>query len=147
MSLVKKKPPELRKTVLIKARLPGTIGTQFESAWQSEGYASKSAYVLDAIKEKLRRGELQKNEMQRLIQALNRFDKRIAGLQSMIRLVFAAVAGVATLLMRYFRETDLRAQESWVKEVTRNYYAEIGQTFDQVTASEGEEQRYAATGD
>ncbi len=54
-----------------------------------EGYDSESAYVREALKEKLRRGEFERKLEQRLLASLNEHSKCIRSLDQGQRLAFS----------------------------------------------------------
>ena len=69
-----------------------------------EGYDSESAYVREALKEKMRRGEFERKLEQRLLASLNEQSRRIRSLDQGQRLAFSAFTAFAKLFMLYFPE-------------------------------------------
>jgi hypothetical protein len=119
-----------------------------------EGYDSESAYVREALKEKLRRGEFERKLEQRLLASLNEQSKRIRALDQGQRLAFSAFTAFAKLFMLYFPEPshmilrDTRATlddryRQFIMDVAGHFNGEVGREFQSLA----EEPRLAATGD
>ena len=119
-----------------------------------EGYDSESAYVREALKEKMRRGEFERKLEQRLLASLNEQSRRIRSLDQGQRLAFSAFTAFAKLFMLYFpepsnvvlRDTAATLDERYrqfVMDVAGHFNGEVAREFQLLT----EETQLAATGD
>ena len=145
MALVSRKTKADKKVNPLKVRLLGSQRQLLDHILPDSGYETISDYIRDAVTEKMRRSELEKNEVQRLNQTISRLDKHVAGLRSLLRLDFATSATLARALMRYFPD-DLATPQDFMQEVARQFKGQSGRTFDELS-SEPEEKRLAAAGD
>lgn len=152
-SLRRKSDGETKSTPL-RCRLPDGLMQELKDRADEEGYDSESAYVREALKEKLRRGEFERKLEQRLLASLNEQSKRIRSLDQGQRLAFSAFTAFAKLFMLYFpepvsivlRDTSATLDEryrQYIMDVAGHFTGEVGREFQSLT----EEPRLAATGD
>ena len=142
------------KSTPLRCRLPEALMQELKERAVEEGYDSESAYVREALKEKLRRGEFERRLEQRLLLSLNEQSKRIRSLDQGQRLAFSAFTAFAKLFMLYFPEppdmmlcdTGATLDERYrqfIMDVASHFNGEVGREFQSLT----EEPRLAATGD
>lgn len=142
------------KSTPLRCRLPDALMHELKRHALAEGYDSESAYVREALKEKMRRGEFKRKLEQRLLVSLNEQSKRIRSLDQGQRLAFSALTAFGKLFMRYFpepssmilRDTGATLDERYrqfIMEVAGHFNDEIGREFQSLT----EEKQLAAAGD
>lgn len=105
----------------VSFRLPSSIKQQVEDCVRDEGYASNSAYILQAVKEKIRRGQIEKNLLERVAATANQHGKRLAALEQAHRMSFAAVAASVKLFMLYFPEPGENVRSVTEKDLEQRY--------------------------
>lgn len=134
-----------KKVNPLKVRLLASQRELLDKILPESSYANLSDYIRDAVIEKMHRGEMETNDIERLNQTISRLDKSIRGLRSLLRLTFAADAVLAQALMRYFPD-DLATPQAFMQEVARQFNGQTGRTFDEL-GTEAEHKRFAAAGD
>ena len=154
MRSIRRKSDGETKSTPLRCRLPEVLMQELKKRAIEEGYDSESAYVREALKEKLRRGEFERKLEQRLLASLNEQSKRIRSLDQGQRLAFSAFTAFAKLFMLYFpeppetvlRDTGATLDERYrqfIMDVAGHFNGEVGREFQSLT----EEPRLAAAGD
>ena len=154
MRSIRRKSDGETKSTPLRCRLSDALMQELKARAAEEGYDSESAYVREALKEKLRRGEFERKLEQRLLASLNDQSKRIRSLDQGQRLAFSAFTAFAKLFMLYFpepsnlilRDTGATLDERYrqfIMDVAGHFNGEVGREFQSLT----EEPRLAATGD
>jgi Arc/MetJ-type ribon-helix-helix transcriptional regulator len=154
MRSIRRKSDGETKSTPLRCRLPEALMQELKAHAAEEGYDSESAYVREALKEKLRRGEFERKLEQRLLASLNEQSKRIRSLDQGQRLAFSAFTAFAKLFMLYFpepsnlilRDTGATLDERYrqfIMDVAGHFNGEVGREFQSLT----EEPRLAAAAD
>ena len=104
MRSIRRKSDGETKSTPLRCRLPVTLRRELKCHVTEEGYDSESAYVREALKEKMRRGEFERKLEQRLHASLNEQSQRIRFLDQEQQLAFSAFTAFAKLFLLYFPE-------------------------------------------
>ena len=154
MASIKMKSDVETKNTPLRCRVPEMLMQELKRHALEEGYDSESAYVREALKEKMRRGEFERKLEQRLLASLNEQSRRIRSLDQGQRLAFSAFTAFAKLFMLYFpepsnlvlRDTGATLDERYrqfIMDVAGHFNSEVGREFQSLT----EEKQLAAAGD
>jgi Arc/MetJ-type ribon-helix-helix transcriptional regulator len=144
MSSIRRKSDGAAKTTPLRCRMPEALMQELKQHADEDGYDSESAYVREAIKEKIRRGEFERKLEQRVWASLNEQARRIRSLDQGQRLAFSAFTAFAKLFLLYFpepsslvlRDTGATLQERYrqfVADVAGQFNGEAGRDFESLT--------------
>ena len=140
MRSIRRKSDSETKSTPLRCRLPVTLRRELKCHVTEEGYDSESAYVREALKEKMRRGEFERKLEQRLHASLNEQSQRIRFLDQEQQLAFSAFTAFAKLFLLYFpeppdlivRNTGATLEErfrQFMLDVTGHFHGEVGREF------------------
>lgn len=103
MALVSQKTALDPKRTQKHIRLPDSLVEPFEAA-VSEAGCTQTAFILNAIKDKLSRDKREKAFEERYVASLNRLEKQMRGLRTANDFTFNAVTTFLKTFLRYFPE-------------------------------------------
>jgi Arc/MetJ-type ribon-helix-helix transcriptional regulator len=140
MRSIRRKSDSETKDTPLRCRLPDALRRELKCHVTEEGYDSESAYVREALKEKMRRGEFERKLEQRLYASLNEQSQRMRSLDQEQQLAFSAFTAFAKLFMLYFPEPPaLLLQQTgatlderfrqFMLDVTGHFHGEVNQEF------------------